>query len=243
MFLALLSAVLLTTSCLNVNLGNHQGKKIKASKTIVTKEMTPGAFDKLNVNVVAQVKFVQTEGEDCHVVLTAPDNYVALFSIESKKGELDIEYVKDNINIESKKVKIVVYGPQLTELENAGVASVSADTLRCQSLKIDNSGVGEIHLRGLSATALKVDCSGVGNIMLEGQAEAAEMDCSGVGSILASRLKARSVDAEVSGVGGIECFASEAISGEVSGVGSLKYAGHPKSKNLNRSGVGSLSEM
>ena len=124
MFLALLSAVLLTTSCLNVNLGNHQGKKIKASKTIVTKEMNPGAFDKLNVNVVAQVKFVQTEGEDCRVVLTAPDNYVALFSIESKKGELDIEYVKDNINIESKKVKIMVYGPQLSRISKTGVAPV-----------------------------------------------------------------------------------------------------------------------
>ena len=54
--------------------------------------------------------------------------------------------------------------------------------------------------------------------------------------------KAVAVKAEVSGVGGISCYASERLKGEVSGVGSLKYSGNPREKKLNRTGIGKISE-
>ena len=56
-------------------------------------------------------------------------------------------------------------------------------------------------------------------------------------------LKAKSVKADVSGVGGIRCYASERIDGRVSGVGSLKYGGNPQEKQLKRDGVGGISEI
>ena len=90
---------------------------------------------------------------------------------------------------------------------------------------------------------LDVSCSGVGNITLSGEADEAEYSCSGVGNINAKDLKAREVDAGVSGVGGIECYASESIKGRVTGVGGLKYAGHPAKKDLNRSMTGGISEL
>ena len=243
MIMAMACTMLLFTSCMEISVNGGLGKKIKASKTMVTRAMTPDAFDKLNVSAVANVKFVQSAEEECRVVMTAPDNYVELFKIESKNGLLDIDYTKPNINIENKKVSITVYAPQLSQISNTGVAQIETDSLVAPNLNVDNSGVGNIQLRGLNVKAVEVECSGVGNISLKGKADVVKMECSGVGSIQGADLRARSVEADVSGVGGIDCFASEAISGEVSGVGSLKYGGHPQSKQLNRSGIGSLKEI
>ena len=87
-------------------------------------------------------------------------------------------------------------------------------------------------------------CSGVGSIKLSGKTEEARYECSGVGSINAVDLKALHVDAVVSGVGGIKCFASDFIKGRVTGVGSLEYAGNPHGAQLDKSSmVGNISEI
>ena len=129
MIMAMACTMLLFTSCMEISLNGGLGKKIKASKTMVTRAMTPDAFDKLNVSAVANVKFVQSAEEECRVVMTAPDNYVELFKIESKNGLLDIDYTKPNINIENKKVSITVYAPQLSKISNTGVAQIETDSL------------------------------------------------------------------------------------------------------------------
>jgi hypothetical protein len=63
-----------------------------------------------------------------------------------------------------------------------------------------------------------------------------------VGSIDASEMKARRVKGEVSGVGGIDCYATDTLKAVVSGVGSLKYGGNPAVKKLDASGIGKISE-
>jgi uncharacterized protein (UPF0264 family) len=74
-------------------------------------------------------------------------------------------------------------------------------------------------------------------------AQSVDLECSGVGSIKGDNLKAKTVKAEVSGVGGISCYASDRIEGEVSGVGSLKYGGQPGEKVLKRDGIGEIVEL
>ena len=46
----------------------------------------------------------------------------------------------------------------------------------------------------------------------------------------------------VEGMGGY-FGASERIKGAVNGVGSLKYGGHPKQKQLERNGIGATKEL
>ena len=123
------------------------------------------------------------------------------------------------------------------------MASLEIDKLNSYELEVENSGVGGIYLSGLEVEHLEAECSGVGGIELAGIANRADLDCSGVGSIKAGELKAKHVKAEVSGVGGITCYASESIRGDVNGVGSLKYGGTPKDKELKRSGVGDITEF
>lgn len=224
-----------------ITIGN--GMKIEPSETIVKKEYKQSAFDKLRIDVVANVKFIQSKDGDYRVVLSCPDNYVDLFKFEVGNHELEVYFSKDNVNIEARNVDVTIYSPTLKRLDNSGVASVEIDKLAVERLEAENSGVGSLYLSGLTVGQLEADCSGVGSIELNGKADHADLDCSGVGSIKAQGLQAKSVKADVSGVGGVSCYASESIDGRVSGVGSLKYGGKPQQKQLERDGVGEITEF
>ena len=240
MFLALVCTVLMTSCKIELN----PPTIIEPSSNIVKNEYKLKSFDELEVDLTANVKFIQSKDKDCRVVLSCPDNYVELIGFDQHDaGELKIHFLRDNVNIHAENVDITVYSPNLKKLENSGVASLEIDKLNSYELEVENSGVGGIYLSGLEVEHLEAECSGVGGIELKGIANRADLDCSGVGSIKAGELKAKHVKAEVSGVGGITCYASESIRGDVNGVGSLKYGGTPKDKELKRSGVGDITEF
>ena len=239
-FFALLCTVLMSSCKIELN----SPAIIEPSQNIVKNEYKMPSFDQMDIDVVANVKFIQSSDNDYRVVLSCPDNYVELFNFEVEHGnELEIGFVRDNINIEARNVDVTIYAPTLRKLENGGVASVEIDRLKGDRLRVENSGVGNVYVNGLQFADVEAECSGVGSMELGGQAERIDLECSGVGSIKAGELKAKAVKAEVSGVGGINCYASERIEAEVSGVGSLKYGGKPSEKVLNRSGVGEIAEL
>ena len=155
--------------------------------------------------------------------ITAPDNYIELYQLESDHAELNIDFTRHGINIQAKQVRIKIYTNDLTKIHNSGAANIWMEKLDTDKIEILNSGVGEIRVSGIT--------------------DDAKLVCSGVGSIDAEHLKALNVVANVSGVGSITCHASESIEGSVSGVGSLKYAGNPKHKDTHRSGVGSITAL
>ena len=234
--------VLGMSACVEVNLGKG-GKKLKPSENIVKNEYKMEAFTKIDIDVVAKVKFEQSQDGDYRVVLQAPENYVELFDIKVEEDELEVGFKERNVSIESAKVGMVVYAPTLQKLENNGVANIHIDSLNTQQLKIENDGVGNMKLKGLKLQSIEVESGGVGNIELSGQTERATLECNGVGNIDAVNMKAVAVKAVVNGVGGIDCHASERLKGDVNGVGSLKYSGQPKEKQLHKNGVGKISEL
>lgn len=238
--LSLFCVVLLTACNISVN---SSGWSLEPSGNIVKKEYKQTAFDKIDIDAAANVKIIQSTDSDYRVVLSAPENYVDIFNFEVNKHELNVEFKKTQMNIDVKNVDITIYVPHLHKLENDGIANIEIDSFRSDELKVENDGVGSMFLSALQIAHLEVDCGGVGSMELSGEAERAELDCSGVGSIKAEKLKAKSVKARVSGVGGISCYASQSIDGDVSGVGSLNYAGKPEQKQLSRSGVGDIVEL
>ena len=239
--LMMVGVMIALTSC-SINVDGL--KKIKPSDNIVKKEYKLDKFNEVVTRVVGNVILVQSEEKDGLVELSAPENYIELFSIESEGETLNINYAKNNLNLEGKDINITVYTSDLLKIKNSGVASITLDSLDTDELDVENSGVGTLRLNKILADKISVKCSGVGDISINGETQEADFSCSGVGSIHAKSMKANKAKASVSGVGGITCFASEYIDGKVTGVGSLKYAGHPKKKDLNRPGfTGSISEI
>lgn len=216
---------------------------IEPSENIVKAKYPQEAFDKVDNHVVGNIRLVQSKDGQSRVTLSAPENYIEFFEFKNENGELDISFKKDNINFEAKDIVVIVYTPTLRKIKNSGAADVRMDSLTTDQLEIKNSGVGAFNLTQLNVQELDVSCSGVGSINLSGQADEAVYSCSGVGNINAQDLKVREVEASISGVGGVECYASEYIKGRVSGVGGLKYAGHPAKKELNRSMTGGITEL
>jgi hypothetical protein len=172
---------------------------------------------------VGHVQLIQSDTKNGVVELTAPDNYIDLYKFESQDGKLRIGYTKNNINIHTNNVEIKVYTTDLIKVRNSGASHITMDSLDTDKLEIINSGVGEIAICGIADDVV--------------------MNNSGVGAITAHNLKALNVKANVSGVGSVQCYASESLDASVSGVGSLRYRGNPKHKSTHRSGVGSISEM
>ena len=214
--------VLALTAC-RIDLNGWDTNLVEPSDNIVTKEYKLKPFEEVKMKGVGHVELVQSETKSGTVELTAPDNYVEYYKFESDGKRLNISFTKRSINIHTKGVNIRVYTCDLLRLENSGAANINMDSLDTDRIAIVNSGVGHISIGGV--------------------ADDVELVNSGVGSIDAGKLKALNVKAKVSGVGSIDCYASQSIVGRVSGVGSLNYDGHPKQKETKRTGVGSINEM
>lgn len=239
-FLVMLAALMLSVSGCRVSLGDG-AELIEPSENIVKAKYPQAAFDKIENHVVGTIQLVQSN--ESRVTLSAPENYIELFEFKNEDGKLDISFKKDNVNILTENVTIIIYTPNLSKMRNFGAADVRMDSLKTDEFEISNSGVGSFNLANIRARKVDASCSGVGSITLRGQADEAEYSCSGVGSINAKELKAREVDASISGVGGIDCYAFESIKGRVTGVGGLKYAGHPEKKDLHNSMTGGITEL
>lgn len=236
----MMAAMMLAVSSCTVRIGNG-AEILEASENIVKQKYQQASFDKVESHVVGKIQLVQSDKSS--VTLSAPENYIDLFEFKNKDGELDIRFTKRNVNFHADNITIIVYSPTFREIENRGAADLHIDNLKTDELEVKNSGVGAFTVKNLDAGKLDVSCSGVGSIKLSGSAEEAEYSCSGVGSIDAKELKAKSVEAKVSGVGGIDCYASDYINGHVTGVGGLKYAGHPSKKELSHGMTGGITEL
>ena len=220
--LAVATVALAFTSC-KVDLNKFSGELIDPSDNVITKEYKLTAFEEVDMTGVGHVELIQSDTKNGVVELTAPDNYIDLYKFESQGGKLRIGFTKSNINIHTKNVNIKVYTTDLIKILNSGASRISMDSLDTDKLDIVNSGVGEIDVCGIADDVV--------------------INNSGVGAVIAHNLKALNVKASVSGVGSVQCNASERLDASVSGVGSLRYSGNPKHKSTHRSGVGSISEM
>ena len=235
-----LLAVLLSINGCNVKI-DEGGDIVEPSENIVKAKYPQAAFDKVDNHVVGTIQLVQSD--QSRVTLSAPENYIEYFEFENKDGTLNINYAENSVNMSANDVVIIIYTPNLREVNNSGAAVIHLDSLKTDEFKAINSGVGSFELNNINAKKIDVSCSGVGSINIDGQTDEAEYSCSGVGSIHAQEMKARDVKAKVSGVGGINCYASDYIDGRVTGVGGLKYAGHPAKKDLHHNMTGGIDEI
>jgi hypothetical protein len=109
--------------------------------------------------------------------------------------------------------------------------------------RVDIVGAADLRLSGLSGGTLTVNLSGAGSADVRGEVEALDLEISGAGSFDAVELVAQRVHVRLSGAGSAEVHATEELHADVSGVGSIAYAGSPASVSKNVSGVGSIEAL
>ena len=213
-FMLMLAVLTLSVSSCRVNFGGISNR-LEPSENIVKAKYPQPSFDRVENHALGHIRIVQSN--QSRVTLSAPENYIDLFEFKNVNGSLEIRFTKKSVNIDAQDVTIIVYTPTLREVKNSGVADVHLDSLTTDDFVLRNSGAGSFFLSEINAKRVDVTCSGAGSISLNGQAEKGEYLCSGVGSIDAKGMKASVVDAKVSGVGSIECYATDFIKGRVTG--------------------------
>ena len=99
--------------------------------------------------------------------------------------------------------------------------------------------VSHVNLKRISTSDTQVNISGSGNVLLDGKSTEAEYHIAGSGDINATELKVENVNARISGSGSIRCYATENLTGGVSGSGNVAYKGNPQI-NFSKRGLQKL---
>jgi len=186
------------------------------SGPVVSRDFAWTASDRLEVNDVADITYIQGPG--------------AKLTIEAPKAVLDdIEIEDGTISRQSRhdwdgKLKVTLTAPNVHRFELGGVQSLTLRQFDQRDLEINLSGTGSVTGTG-KVKALSLDISGAGSADLSGmQMDDAEVSLSGAGS---AKLGPRSsANIAISGIGGVELTRKPAsLSTSISGLGQVKQVG------------------
>ncbi|WP_071147899.1 head GIN domain-containing protein [Bacteroides ihuae] len=234
-----------------------QAQIIVGSGNIVTKGVKVGLFNSLKLQGSPDVIYKQTTGKPS-VELYGSDNIVGLLEVKIESGILLIKF-KDNVNIRNRgKLEVRVSGPALERLTVQGSGDVllvngikshkdlaisiqgSGDIqgkgIESPLLSLSVKGSGDIDLSDVNARRTNVKIAGSGDITLRGKCQEVDLGISGSGDINAAGLMAQKVLVKVAGSGDVSCYATDYLTGSVSGSGDVGYKGNPKI-NFSKKGL------
>jgi hypothetical protein len=196
----------------------HHDNRIEGSGHYETRSFDLHDFDTIRIDGVFVIEV--TAGEDYSVELEAEDNLLDLIIVEVRRGELVLD-IDDDYDIETdEQILLTISMPALVE--------------------INGNGVYELKATGLDNEKTEIRAQGVGNIELEGRTRDLEVRCEGVGNVDLRNLVAQNADVRVEGVGDAYVNVEQDLRARVSGLGEIKYAGHPESVDDEVNGFGSI---
>lgn len=112
--------------------------------------------------------------------------------------------------------------------------SVVVPALRAVSL----TGSGDLVVRGVDASSFTASLPGSGTMLVTGRTTDLRADLQGSGQLSLRGLVARDAEVRLSGSGVVEVYATGSLDAQVSGSGSVMYAGRPSSVTTAVSGSG-----
>ncbi|WP_321478910.1 head GIN domain-containing protein [uncultured Bacteroides sp.] len=235
-----------------------QAKRVAGSGKIVKKEVKiNSSFNTLKLLGSPDVIYKQIEGTP-KIEISCSDNLVDLLDIKVKNGALLVKF-KSGLNIFNRgKVEVRVYAPALEAFSIQGSGDISlingiktdknlafsiqgsgditGKSIVCSGLKLSVIGSGDMDLNDLQVNHTSANITGSGDIALSGKSKKSDFKVTGSGDISAVKLLSDKVHVGISGSGDVSCYATEFLSGSVSGSGSVGYKGSP-SIHFSRKGL------
>ncbi|MBS4012265.1 MAG: DUF2807 domain-containing protein [Bacteroidetes bacterium] len=199
-------------------------------------------YDFKSIDIRGMFNVILAQGEKEQVVLETDGNLHELISVDVKDNKLIIKTTKEKF-INPTKMNLYIYFKEINVISSGGACTISATScIDAQYLSIDLSGATEINLE-LKINELTTNASGASNINFSGNANTHNIALSGAGKIKADNLFTNSTNIRLSGAGSAYVHADEYLDAKISGVGSVYYAGDPDKKNIEKSGLGSVSKI
>jgi hypothetical protein len=156
-----------------------------------------------------------------------------------KISTLDIEQAGSG-NVELEKE---VTGNTL-KVNAAGSGNFQAPgKIQTTNLLLELAGSGGIITKEVDLQSLKCSLAGSGSLTLLGRASKASYNLAGSGKIKALECKAEQASADLAGSGRIEVFATQKLTANCMGSGSIAYKGNPADIQKEKAGSGSIKAV
>ncbi|MBL7817249.1 MAG: DUF2807 domain-containing protein [Saprospiraceae bacterium] len=197
-------------------------------------------FDALDIEVAADIIIRQTDTYSFEA--NGPESVLERIKTDVKGNTLHITTQSNWKNWNQfEKIKIYIGVPTLTEIDFSGVGKLELKgKWTGSSLKINLDGAHNVYMPNIAFDEFVATFDGTGSLEVSGQAEKAKLTLNGTGNIYANDLVSQNARCTVNGVGRLECYASNELTAEVSGLGSIYYWGDPKNVRSSINGLGKV---
>ncbi len=213
------------------------GSLIKGDGNVIITTHEVGSFKNINIQGIFEV--VLQPGENLPVTLETDENLQELIKIRTKNNTLYVSTTKKGIYRPTKITLSIPYS-LLENITIGGACRLQSETpVKSHNLAFRVSGAADIDL-AIEVSSLNTSVSGAANINLSGIAEKHEANLSGASNLRAEKLYTQKTQISLSGAGSAHVYASDQLDASLSGIGNIRYYGNPRSKNIDRSGIGSI---
>jgi Putative auto-transporter adhesin, head GIN domain len=190
----------------------------RGSGQVTSETRQVSGFSKVELSGSGQLTIEQTGTES--LTISAEDNVLPKLSSQVSGDTL---VLGSNSNAKIIPTKPITYSLTVKNLTGLAV-----------------SGSGSVTLSKLATAALSTNITGSGSITASGTADDQNLKISGSGRYQAEQLTSKTVTVDISGSGVASVYASDVLDVNISGSGTLTYAGDPKQLTQQISGSGKL---
>ncbi len=216
--------------------GGWSSERVQGSGNIRTESRALGHFSGVAMGLPGhmELRIGNIEG----VTIETDDNLLPLIETVIEDGTLKIRPSKRKLNIDTRRLRIVVQAKGIDKLALGGSGSIDADPLRGQKVHIDLGGSGSINVKGIDSDALSVTVGGSGDLKVgTGAASKLSVALAGSGDVDLGRLQSIDASVNIAGSGEATIAVRDRLNVTIAGSGDVNYYGDPKvSKTVVGSG-------
>jgi hypothetical protein len=220
-----------------IQFGDVGGERIVGSGNIITENRPAGSFDRVSLEIDANLEIQQGAAES--LTVSADDNVLPVLITEVSGGELVIRIKPFTSVRPSKSIDIKLTVRDLEEVSFSSSGKVLVHPLRTNELLIHLSSSGNIEFEEIQTDKLTADLSSSGDILVKGTARQLDLDMSSSGSFLADELQVQEAEANLSSSGDATLWVVDNLDVNLSSSGNVSYYGSPR-LDQNTSSTGRL---
>lgn len=248
----LLNAYMLSACSINIGADRSAGHYERdaagygANDGVIERSLSVKPFTALECRLPASVTYVQTNDQAPKVVLKGAPAMVERCVVDVRDGKLLLRLAQNteqNRKCFSKsrdKLKITVYGGQLTALAVQSACTFYAERLEMPQLALSNSGASTIRVGRLVGQRLTMSCSGASSTKLAGNVAQLMLNVTGASSFVANEFATQDLKAKVSGASTAKCALQGSAGVDVSGASTLTLSGTSDSFTIKCSGASNV---
>lgn len=219
-------------------LASCKGKAVQGDGNVVSHEIDIDIYSEIRVEGAFDIIYQAKPDEAAYLKVEADDNIIPLIDIKTKGRSLNIK-ARESIN----PSRFVVYtnSPSLKYIQSKGPSNVTLKgAIAGSELKIEMKGVGNFTADNLIYEKAEFKLQGANNMTMAGQCHKAKMELSGTGEVKASEMVVDELECNLKGSGNMEVNATEKLSIDIKGKGTVAYKGNPQITKQNIKEAGSV---